>query len=129
MIIHAYFTNGFFPWAELFLASYKFYNGSDKKIVLSTRELTDDQVKSLYLLYSNLDVINEPFDINMLAKKARVNKKELLKLKRQVEKNHVNDKNKVWKLMIAADDRVKSILKVMKSYRNEDFLLHFDIDM
>jgi len=129
MLVHAYFTNGFFPWAKLFLESFKFHNGEEMKVVLSTRELTDGEVEELYGLYKNLVVQNNSFDFEMMAKTAGVSVKKLLKLKSEIELNHVTEKNKVWKLMIAADDRVKSTFGVMKEYQDEGFMFHSDIDM
>jgi len=129
VIIHSYLTNGFFPWAKIFLESYKFHNGEENRIILSTRDLTNKQILRLNRAYSNLEVRNQFFNINKMAKKAGVTTKKLLRLKKEVEEIHVTQKNKVWKLMIAADDRVKSIIEVMKDYQDEDYMLHTDIDM
>jgi len=129
MILHSYLTNGFFPWAKIFLESYKYHNGEDHKVILSTRDLTDIQVAELYSLYGNLQVENSSFSIEDMAKKANVSTKVLLKYKKQVEEEHVTMKNKVWKLMIAADDRVKSVYNTMKSNMDEDYMFHSDIDM
>lgn len=129
MIIHSYLSNGFFPWAKIFLESYRFHNGSDNLVVLSTRGLNENQEKELYELYDNLIIKNQEYNIRIMAKKAGISQKILEKYKNEVETKCVTPKNKVWKLMIAADDRVKSIYDVMKEYRNEDFMFHSDIDM
>ncbi len=129
MIIHSYLTNGFFPWAELFLESYKFYNGIDNRIILSTRDLTKKQIKTLKRIYSNLEIRNKKLDIIQMAEKAGISHNKLLELKKQIEEDHVTEKNKLWKLMIAADDRIKSILEIMEDYKHEEYLLHTDIDM
>lgn len=129
MIIHSYLTNGFFPWAKIFLESYKFHNGEENRIILSTRDLTNHQIIHLNSIYSNLEIRNQFFNINKLAEKAGVTSQRLLSFKKEVEEVHVTQKNKVWKLMIAADDRVKSILEVVKDYQDEDYMFHTDIDM
>lgn len=129
MIIHSYLTDGFFPWAKIFLESYGFHNGSDNLVVLSTRGLTTDQISELYDLYDNLVVKNKDYDMKKFAKRAGVPQKILKEYKRQVEEECVTQKNKVWKLMIAADERVKSTYEVMKEYQDEDFMFHSDIDM
>jgi len=129
MIIHAYLTSGFFPWAELFLKSLKYHNGLYIPVVLSTIGLTPEQVDTLYKHYKNLDVKNDNFNMVEMAKTARMSVDKLLRLKKQVEEKHVTEHNKVWKLMIAADARVKSILGVMLEYTTQDYILHFDIDM
>lgn len=129
MIIHSYLTNGFFPWAKIFLESYRYHNGEDIKIILSTRYLTEDQVDELYSLYGNLQVKNGSFSIPSMAKKAGVSQAQLLEFKRQVEEEHVTMENRVWKLMVAADDRVKSVFNTMKHNMDEDYMFHSDIDM
>ena len=129
MIIHSYLTSGFFPWAKLFLESYKYHNGSETTIILSTRNLPGENVEKLESLYENLIVQNSNFNMHEMAKKAQMPVRKLVQLKKQVEEKHVTEKNKVWKLMIAADDRVKSVLDVIKEYRTQDYMLHFDIDM
>lgn len=130
MIIHAYFTDGFYPWAELFLKSFKFHNGTDSPIILSTRDLSQDKIDKLYDIYSNIKIENEKFNIKNLCKKAGLTKKKLLEHKNEVETKHVTENNKIWKLMVAADDRVKSIHKVISNINTEEkHLLHFDIDM
>lgn len=129
MIIHSYLTNGFFPWAKIFLESYKFHNGSKNLIIFSTRGLNNNQISVLYDLYDNLVVKNEDYDLKGMAIKAGVSEKILRRYKKQVETKCVTLKNRVWKLMIAADDRVKSTYDVMREYIDEDFMFHSDIDM
>jgi len=129
LIIHAYLTSGFFPWAELFLKSFKYHNGEDMKVILSTRGLTRHQVTLLKRLYKNIDIQNKNFSIQEFAKKAGVTQSQLLKFKKQVEEEHVTERNKVWKLMIAADDRVKSVRDTLKKNLDQDYMFHSDIDM
>lgn len=129
MIIHAYLTSGFYPWAKIFVESFKFHNGEDVKMVLSTRGLTEKQINTLKSIYKNLDIQNDEFPIADMAKKAGIDKKKLLEHKKEVEEKHVTPQNKIWKLMIAADDRVKSVYGVMKQNIDEDYMLHFDIDI
>lgn len=129
MIIHSYLTSGFYPWAEMFLKSYNYHNGEDIKIILTTKNLKNHEIERLYSLYGNLKILNHDLDIRKLAVKAKLNRQNLLALKKQVEEDHVTEKNKVWKLLIAADDRVKSTYRVMKNNKNEDYMLHTDIDL
>jgi len=129
MIVHAYFTDGFYPWAEIFLKSFKLHHGSDMPIVFSTRDITTDQTNNLYNIYDNLQIKNSSLSIEDMCKISGLSKDKLLKFKKQVETVHVTNKNKIWKLMIAADDRVKSTFDVLKEYQHEDYMLHFDIDM
>lgn len=131
MIVHAYLTNGFFPWAKLFLESFRYHNGIDTPIILTTRGLIDVQVDELNNIYTNIRVDNSDFDINVFCKKSGLDKKTLLRYKKEVETKHVTQLNKVWKLMIAGDDRIKSVYDVVKEHTDSSHkhLLHFDIDM
>jgi len=129
VILHSYLTSGFFPWAEIYLESFKYHNGEDTKIILSTRDLKVHELDRLYSLYGNLKIINKQLNFNSLIKKSKLNKNKLLNLKKQVEESHVTEKNKVWKLLIAADDRVKSTYSILKNNPSEDYILHTDIDL
>ena len=130
MIIHSYLTNGFFPWAEIFIKSFKFYHGNDYKIFLSTRGLTNEQVDNLLSLYSNLYISNKTLNIKKIANKAKMNINDILKLKNHIETNVVTKKSFIWKQAISVEDRYRnSILEAMNFYPDEDYLVHFDIDM
>lgn len=129
MLIHAYLTNGFLPWAKLFLESFKFHHGEKIRIFLSTRELKKININELHSIYSNLIVSNKNFNIDQMAKKARVSKNTLLNYKHQVENTHVTESSKVWKNMIADDDRIKDICSCIEMNLDKKYMLHFDIDM
>lgn len=129
MIIHAYLTDGFFPWAKLYLESFKFYNDNNYKVVLTTVGLDDSQVDELKNIYSNLIVENKNIDLDEVSKQLGITKDKLLKFKNQVETYHVNNKNKSWKMMFAAKDRLESIIDISKRYKNEKYILHTDIDL
>ena len=129
MIIHSYLTNGFFPWAKFFLETYKFYNGIDKKIILSTIDLNEKQIDELYKYYPYLEIQNTTFNIEKMSKRSGVSIDQLLKYKKQVEREHVTEKNKVWKLMVAGDSRVKCVREIIKNNMDQDYIVHCDIDM
>lgn len=129
MILHAYLTDGYYDWAELFLKSLKYHHGEKFKVILSSRELDEKRIDNLYSLYRNLRIVNKEFDVISMAKRTKLEAKELLEFKKQIETTHVNLKNNVWKTLIADDDRIKEILQVMKDNINEKFMIHFDIDM
>lgn len=134
MIIHSYLTNGspMFGFAELFLESFKYYHGENTKIVFSTRNLSNQQIKRLKRSYKNIDILNEKFDFDYLMKITKYSKEYLEKIKKQVEsgmnisgkKDHV-----LMKQYISVEDRYRtSILDVISKY-NPDHLLHLDIDI
>jgi hypothetical protein len=129
VIVHAYLTSGFYPWAKIFLESYKYHNGEENRVILSTRSLQKYQISELKKLYGNLEIKNSNFSIKAMAQKAGIPHGQMLMYKKQVEREHVTMENKIWKLMIAADDRVKSIRDVLEENMYEDYMFHSDIDM
>jgi hypothetical protein len=129
MIIHSYLTDGFYAWAKIFLKSFKETNGVDLAIVLSTFNLNDKQVDELYKCYENLTVENSQYNIEEFSRISGVPTKTLLKYKDEIEKQCVNNKNKVWKLMVAGDKRVKTVRDIVSRNINGEYVLHFDIDM
>lgn len=129
MFLHAYLTNGFIEWAEFFLETFKFHHGESIPVILTTRDLTYNQIESLHDIYGNLLIENEELPMKRLCKEANVSYKQMMKFKRETETHHVTMKNRVWKLLISADDRYKSVGDVMKRNQHEDFMLHYDIDM
>jgi len=128
MIIQAYLTDGFFPWAEFWLESLRHFH-PNIPVILSTRNLTNEQIAQLESV-NNVTVQNEELTYAKLAKLANLDINKMMDFKKQVETVHVTNENKIWKLMISADDRVKSVYKVLKQVRDQtDFLMHIDIDM
>jgi len=130
MIIHSYLTNGFYPWAELFLESLEFHHGTEHKVVLSTRDLTKEQIENLITLYPNIEIRNEALDIESMSLKSNIPIEKLIKYKNEIESKCVFGPNVIWKQFISVEDRYKkSIIDVMNDYQHEDFMLHIDIDM
>lgn len=128
MIINAYLTDGYLDWGKIFVKSYTYHNGSDDKMILLTRNLNNKQIKSLYDLRKNIEIRNIDLDFKKLSKRAKVEKDKLLSYKKETEKVKVSGNNKVWKLMIAGDERIKAIYNLMKEMEEGDHLFHVDID-
>lgn len=126
MIIHSYFTEGYFEWAKLFVNSLKKSNGEDFRVILSSRNLDEKRSDELRKLYDDITIINKNLNYDQMAKKAKIDKDTLLKYKNQIETKKVNKNNKVWKLMIAAEDRLKEIRYILKLFNLP--VLHVDID-
>ena len=130
MIIHSYLTDGFYGWAEIFVKSFTYHHGPAHKIILSTRDLNDSQISNLQKLYKNLVIKNKLLDLKKIAERARLPTKEILRLKRHIENNAVTKKTFIWKQAISVEDRYRnSIIEAMNENKDEDFLIHFDIDM
>jgi hypothetical protein len=128
MIIHAYFTDGYYPWAEFFTRTLKHSNGEDNKLILSTRNLQEGKINKLQNIYKNIEVINKDLDYAQLAKRAGINESVLMAYKKETEITKVSMTNKVWKLMIAAEDRMKEVRSVHNSLPEGECFLHLDID-
>lgn len=130
MILHSYLTDGFYPWAKVFIKSFRLHNGNDTKIVLTTRDLSDEQVRTLTDLEKNIEVRNSPLDLEHMSSLSGVPVKQLKVFKKQVEEKHVTPASVIWKQFISVEDRYRnSIKEIMDDYRDEDFLIHSDIDM
>ena len=126
MIIHSYFTEGYYDWAKLFVKSLKKSNGDGLDVVLSSRNLDEKRQDEMRSLYPNLLLLNKDLQYDKMAKRIGINKKTLLQYKNQVETIKVNKENKAWKLMIAAEDRLREILDVLGLLNSP--MLHVDID-
>ena len=115
--------------AKVFLRSLYKTNGDNFHVLLSTRDLSLDQMRELEDIYPNLNVENKYLPMKHMAKRAKVSVEQLKEYKREVENRHVTNNNKVWKLMIAAEDRPRSLYELL--LRGEGVqtpILHFDID-
>lgn len=130
MIIHSYLTDGLFGWAELFVESFYEHHGSEHMIYLCTRDLNRNQIEKLKSLYPNIIVSNKKINFDSISKRARMSKDKILELKKHIETNAVTKDTFIWKQAISVEDRYRtSIVESMDKYPNEDYLVHFDIDM
>lgn len=128
MIIHGYFTEGYYPWAELFVKSLKKSNGEQHQLILSSRNLDDKRISKLEKIYKGVEIINKYLNYEKLAKRGNVPLSTLMKFKKETETVKINKKNKVWKLLISAEDRIKEIREVARSLNHGDLMLNLDID-
>lgn len=127
MIIHSYFTDGFFPWAKLFLESFGFHNGQYLPVKLDAINLKKERVEELYSLYDNLEVFEHTMDLKKIAEEHNIGHKKLLEHKETIEKLHITPAAKSWKLLVAGDLRIKAVRSMLDRAPGED-ILHFDID-
>lgn len=127
-ITHTYFTDGYFGWGKLFVESFLHFNDMhDNFLVLSTRNLKEDKIDELKSLHENIFVYNKDLKYGEMAKRVNVDKQTLLAWKRRVEKEKVNKESKAWKLMVAAEDRLKEIREILTKHSPKR-LLHVDVD-
>lgn len=128
--IHAYLTDGFYEMARVFLISLATQNGNGLPVCLTTRGLTEDQVSGLRALYPGAMIDNEPIDFLGMSKRAGVPISVIKSYKETIERKYITNTSRVWKLMIAGDDRVKAVYNVLFNNTEVMFdgLVHFDID-
>jgi len=130
MIIHSYLTDGFYDWAELFVKSFIYHHDNTHKIFLSTRGLTEEQIEKLQSVSPNLHISNKKLNLKEIANRAKVPVNKILKLKNHIENEAVTKNTYIWKQAISVEDRYRnSIIEAMNFYSDEDYLIHFDIDM
>jgi hypothetical protein len=63
-----------------------------------------------------------------MAKRAGIKESVLMSYKKETETVKVNDNIVVWKLMIAAEDRLKEIREILNECPDGELILHLDID-
>lgn len=127
-ITHTYFTDGYFGWAKLFVESFIHFNDMNRNfLILSTRNLKKDQIDELKSYHDMIIIKNKNLKYGELAKRVGVDKQTIIQWKHTVEFEKVNKECKAWKLMIAAEDRLKEIFEVLRKH-NPNRLLHVDVD-
>lgn len=134
MIIHTYFTDGYIGWARLFIESFKFHHGQKNRLVIDTRNLTNENIKEIKSLYKNIEIRNKEIDMDDFCKQSGLSMERALIEKNRTEREEQlrTRENIMWKLYIAAQDRYRNAIpQVLKDYmkkKDADFLYHFDID-
>lgn len=130
-VIHTYFTDGLFGWAELFLGSLKKQHGTKNlRVLVSSRDLSKKQIKKLYTIYPNIKVLNKKIDLKMVANRAGVDVPTIIKWKYEVEHGTpIYGSSDIWKKYVSVEDRYRnSILEAFSLCNKGDHILHCDID-
>jgi hypothetical protein len=139
MLVHAYLTDGFLEMAKVFLRSLHVAMGTSAPYVwLDTRGLTAVECDNLktYSADGMCHIVNRAIPMKDWAARAGVSVRQLKIFKEQCEQRFVSNKNRVWKLMTAGDDRVQALYDLIWNPPKEGpdwtimpkFFVHFDID-
>jgi len=131
MLIHTYFTDGFYGFGKLFIESFKKIHGEKDTIIATTRDLNDRNISNLEKIYKNLIVLNKNIDMSNLSKKSGFSVGKLKKLKKEIEfyKVHGAKENVLWKQFISVEDRYRnSIMEAMEYNHGEKHMMHIDAD-
>ena len=130
LFVYVYFTDGLQRWAQCFLESFRFFNGSNILIVAEARDLSAEAEEHLKALYPNLELRNRPLDMEALANMAQTSVANLRRWKDEVEHQVTTDENYRWKLLISAVERYRSLLPILNEYEARGYtrMLHSDVD-
>lgn len=131
MLIHTYFTDGFYRFGEIFIESFKKIYGEEMPIIATTRNLTDKQMIVLDRIYKNLIIMNEKIDMVSLSKRSGYTIEQLLKFKNDVEDYKISpgNSNIIWKQYISVEDRYRnSLLQAFDYNHGEKYMMHIDSD-
>lgn len=129
MLIHTYFTDGYYQFGKIFIKSFKKLHGETNRLVVTTRDLSEIQITELKTIYSNIIILNKKINMKRISKLAKKDVKTLLKYKRDTELGRLSKKNIVWKQYISVEDRYRdSILEAIQYAEGEKFMMHIDAD-
>jgi hypothetical protein len=130
-MIVAYFTKNYFKWVPIFLLSWKKWNGEQEKIVFNCyNDVPKKDIKYLYSLYSNLIIQVDKFPAKYITNKLKITTKELNRHLQDLYMGKRKDETTLAVMMYLADHvRIQKLFNVMKSFENESFFIHSDIDM
>jgi len=131
MLIHTYFTDGFYRFGKIFIESFKSIHGEENPIIATTRNLNDKQILRLERIYKNIIVLNQKIDMKWLSERSGYSVNQLLKFKHDVEFHKITDghSNVIWKQYISVEDRYRnSILEAYDYNHGEKYMMHIDAD-
>jgi hypothetical protein len=90
------------------------------------------QIEELQSLWRPLVIEEIPIDFEEMSARSGFSIAELIGFKDHIESNYISYGTRAWKLMIAGEDRVDRVYKILlSSYLNDgriDGMVHFDID-
>ena len=129
-MIYIYSTEGYVPWAKLFLKSYKLFNNENEKIFLAGWNLSDKSIHLLKQLYDNLIIENDTSTIKELSKRYNISKYDILKSQKNCESDKkIGGQHRLWMNIHADGLRIERFYKVLKSYPMEKYFLFLDVDV
>jgi len=129
VIVHAYLTNGYLDWGQLYLKSFKHHHGEKYHIILDTRNLVQQEIQSLTDIYHNITINNRHIDISNISVNTGISSDKLYNMKTSLEQVGADNTNRTWKMLIAGDDRIKAIRNLMYYLPDGENIFHSDIDM
>jgi len=131
LIVHTFLSNGLMPFAEVFVRSFQMQHGSEVPILITSVGLNKDQIKQLNSWHSNLEVRNEPLDLNECAKRLETDLETVTRWKSEIEEGVVTNENYHWKILMSVEERYRKLGEIASEFRSKGYkkFLHSDVDM
>lgn len=129
--VHAFFSDGLYGFAEVFLEAIKLHHGKDLHIILETLDLSEEKVHQLQNFYPNVEIRNKPLDYNKYSQLTGEDIETLKRWKNEVESVVTSTENFRWKILMSVEERYRSMLRIASEAREAGFkvLIHSDIDL
>lgn len=131
LMIHSFVTDGYVPYAELFLEALRFHYGEQIFVRLDGWNLSQEQIQTLKRIYTNIEIHNILMPIEELAEILGVTQEKALAWKRDIELGIPTEKNYLYKIFISVNKRYRSMDGVVDQAKHSGYkyLLHVDIDI
>ena len=121
-------TDTYFDWAVLFLRSFKITNDNSIPIHINGVRLSQDQMKTLKAIYTNLTIQNRQYDENLVAEKYGVKVADVTRCSEAISRGF-KDNCRWWMDFIVVDGRISWLYETLLENPNMPWYLHIDIDL
>jgi hypothetical protein len=144
LIVHTYYTSGMHELAKIFVESFSEFHTKKQLIPLIVEgvDLTTSQVEDLRKRCAHIRINQHHIDMEYWANECNVPKSTLMRWRHEIEHSYVTPVNRVWKLLVAGDHRVKTVRNIVQSLHDYPMypplrippdmyrmvVAHFDID-
>lgn len=120
-------TESYLKWLDIFLPSFKYYNGDLEKIVLNTLNCSLKITDTYKKMYPNLVTNNTDLSLEKIAKKVQLPIERIIKSKNGCEGAH-KENHRLWMNFFADGFRIEKLYETIVDYPNEEYYIHMDID-
>lgn len=130
VLFHTFTTDGYIPWAELYLESLRYHYGDKVNVRIDSLNLNDAQVDLLKKIHSRLDLRNVCKDYGEAAREIDVSPDRFQRWQTELESGKINKDNYLFKIFISVNQRYRSMDEVIAEAIDSGFtyLIHSDVD-
>lgn len=131
LLIHTFLTEGYMPYAELFLESLRYLYGDYIQVKLTGLNLSEGSINFLKRIYGNLEIDNKKVDDQEIVNKLKTDPQTIETWRQEIERGVTTESNFWYKLYISVEQRYRSLDKVVEEAKTEGFkyILHSDVDI